>query len=140
MIKLDIKIYDKLNNDSKYIRETVFISEQQFTVEFDDIDVISKHIVLYVNDKPIGVCRVYKDNECYVIGRVAILKEYRKDGYGSIIVKAAEDLIKSLGGNLIKLSAQVRIKTFYQKLGYKCIGEEYLDEYCTHITMIKKIL
>ena len=137
---MEIKIYDQLNNDSRCIRETVFIYEQQFTVEFDDIDAISKHIVLYVNDKPIGVCRVYKDNEYYIIGRVAILKEYRKDGYGSIIVKSAEDLIKSLGGNLIKLSAQCRIKKFYQSLGYECIGEEYLDEYCPHITMIKKIV
>ncbi len=136
---MNIKIYNQLNKDSKYIRETVFIYEQQFTVEFDDIDAISKHIVLYVEDNPIGVCRVYKDNEYYIIGRVAILKEYRKYGYGSIIVKAAEDLIKSLGGNLIKLSAQVRIKTFYLKLGYNCIGEEYYDEYCPHITMIKNV-
>ena len=136
---MDIKIYDQLNNDSRYIRETVFIYEQQFTVEFDDIDAMSKHIVLYVNDNPIGVCRVYKDNEYYIIGRVAILKEYRQSRYGSIIVKRAEDLINSLGGNLIKLSAQCRIKTFYEKLGYECIGEEYLDEYCPHITMIKRI-
>ena len=83
------------------------------------------------------ICKT--DNEYYIIGRVAILKEYHNDGYGSIIVKAAEDLIKSLGGNLIKLSAQVRIKTFYQRLGYECIGEEYLDEYCPHITMKKEI-
>ena len=136
---MNIVIYDKLNNDAKYIRETVFIYEQKFTIEFDDKDDISKHIVLYIDNKPIGVCRVYKDNKYYIIGRVAVTKDYRKNGYGKVLIKSAEDLIKSLGGNLIKLSAQVRIKQFYQSLGYECIGLEYMDEYCPHITMIKNI-
>ncbi len=39
----------------------------------------------------------------------------------------------------LEVSAQVRVKEFYKKLGYKEVGEIYFDEYCEHITMEKEL-
>ena len=39
--------------------------------------------------------------------------------------------------NLIKISAQCYLNRFYTNLGFKAIGEEYLEDGIPHIAMIK---
>ena len=134
---MNFKVFDNLCDDSKNIRIMVFVEEQKFEVEFDEFDGISKHIVLYLGDKCIATSRIYKEDDLYVIGRIAVVKEYRKLGYGKKIILFSEELIKELGGNKIKISAQSRVKEFYEKLGYVTYGDEYYDEYCPHVGMIK---
>ena len=75
----------------------------------------------------------------YHIGRVAVLKPYRKYGYGKEIIFAIENELKKTNAERISLSAQTRVSGFYEKCGYKKVGEEYFDEFCPHIAMIKKL-
>lgn len=134
-----IKVTNTLSEDEKMIRETVFIEEQKFKIEFDDTDDIATHIVMYLDNQPVGCCRLYKQENEYHIGRIAVLKPYRGKGYGEKIVLNAERVAKEKGADSISLSAQVRASGFYEKLGYKKHGEIYFDEYCEHIAMKKDI-
>ena len=136
---LEYKFFDCLNDDIRYIRETVFIKEQGFLVEYDDIDKYAKYLLVYYNDKAIATSRMYIENGDYHIGRIAVLKEYRHMKLGSLMMRILEDEIKRSGGKRIILSSQVRAKDFYQKCGYHPFGDIYLDEYCKHILMIKDI-
>ena len=136
---INFKVTDTLSEDEKMIRETVFIEEQKFKIEFDDIDNIATHIVMYLDNKPVGCCRLYNQENGYHIGRIAVLKPYRRKGYGEKILLQAESVAKEKGADTIKLSAQVRASGFYEKLGYKKYGEIYFDEYCEHIAMKKDI-
>lgn len=136
---MDYRRFKELNNDIISIRKTVFEKEQGFQNEFDEVDQNCSHIVLYDRAKPIAVCRFFKENEMYHIGRVAILKEYRGKHLGNHILHIAEDEIKKEGGQNITVSAQVRVKDFYAKNGYSEDGEIFFDEYCEHINMIKKV-
>ena len=122
------------------IRTEVFIKEQGFAAEFDEIDDNSVHIVAYEGEIPIAVCRVFRDKEkqAYSIGRIAVIKSMRDKHIGAKILSAAEAYIKSDGGRCCILSAQVRVKDFYSKQGYVAEGEIYLDEGCPHILMKKK--
>lgn len=128
-----------LSEDEKLIRETVFIEEQKFKIEFDDTDDIATHIVMYIDNNPVGCCRLYKQENEYHIGRIAVLKPYRGKGYGEKILLNTERVAKEKGADSISLSAQVRASGFYEKLGYKKHGEIYFDEYCEHIAMKKDI-
>lgn len=136
---IDFKVTNTLSEDEKMIRETVFIEEQKFKIEFDDIDDIATHIVMYLDNHPFGCCRLYKQENEYHIGRIAVLKPYRGKGYGEKILLEAEKVAKKMGADSISLSAQVRASGFYEKLGYKKYGEIYFDEYCEHIAMKKDI-
>lgn len=136
---MDYKKFEELNDDIISIRKTVFEKEQGFQNEFDEIDKNCSHIVLYDSETPIAVCRFFKENEMYYIGRVAILKEYRGKHLGNHILHIAEDEIKKEGGRDITVSAQVRVKDFYAKNGYSESGAIFFDEYCEHINMIKQI-
>ncbi len=136
---IDFKVTNTLSEDEKMIRETVFIEEQKFKIEFDDTDDIATHIVMYIDNNPVGCCRLYKQENEYHIGRIAVLKPYRGKGYGEKILLNAERVAKEKGADSISLSALVRASGFYEKLGYKKHGEIYFDEYCEHIAMKKDI-
>ena len=134
------EVSDSLSDDEVRIRTDVFVEEQGFVVEFDDDDAISTHIVLYDGDVPVAVCRIIpgEDGECH-IGRIAVVREYRGRGIGSAVVTEAEDVARSMGFRESLLSAQVRAKGFYETLGYEAFGDEYLDEYCPHVMMRKRL-
>lgn len=139
MNKATIQKSTVLPPDAIAIRQEVFMEEQGFQDEFDAIDEIAVHLVLYENGEPVAVCRYYPDTEpgCYLFGRLAIRKPYRSGGRGRILLAAAEEEIRASGGRRISLSAQVRVQGFYEKCGYCAEGEIYLDEDCPHIRMEK---
>lgn len=138
---MEYKIFDKLTDDAKIIREKVFMQEQGFENEFDDIDERSIHVVVYDNAKPIGTGRMYAgdgDGQM-IIGRIAVLPEYRNHHLGKGIMEALENKAIADQKSELLLSAQCVARGFYERLGYKTIGEVYLDEHCEHIDMVKKI-
>ncbi len=138
---MEIKAYECLCDDALKIRITVFVDEQGFRDEFDDIDARALHLVMYEDNMPIATCRCfYEDSiECWHIGRVAVLKEYRGKGLGKEIMQEAERLIGLKGGKVCELSSQCRARGFYESCGYEAEGEIYLDEGCPHIKMTKHI-
>lgn len=133
------KIFTTLPQEAKNIRIEVFMKEQGFENEFDDIDTISHHIVVFAEGKPIGTCRFFKENNHYTIGRVAVLKEYRNQHIGNLLLESAENEIKKLNGDLIVVHAQVRVSPFYEKQGYIPFGQIDDDEEVPHMWMKKKI-
>ena len=50
-----------------------------------------------------------------------------------------EKKARELGYPKAKLSAQVSAMGFYEKNGFQAYGEEYLDEFCPHIHMEKRL-
>jgi predicted GNAT family N-acyltransferase len=79
-----IKIYDKIPEEAKMIREAVFMKEKGFKGEFDETDHLAKHVLLFCGDTPVATCRFFfsHERECYVIGRIAMRKEFRGKRYG----------------------------------------------------------
>ena len=134
-----IQILDHITDEIKQIRIDVFMKEQGFEDEFDEIDEIAKFVLLYIDGKPAGTCRDFPSNEegDAHIGRMAVRKLYRGQHLGTKIMMAAENGIRRDGFKTCSLSAQVQAKPFYESLGYKAEGEEYLDEGCPHILMRK---
>jgi len=138
---MENKFYFELSPDSIMIRKKVFVEEQGFEDEFDDIDAKSIHLVVYENALPIANGRTYSgDNEGeFIIGRIAVLPEHRGKHVGERVVKLLECEIKNMGGSKISLSAQCHAQKFYEKLGYIAIGETFLEESCEHVHMEKRL-
>ena len=62
---MNYKIYDQLPQEAKKIRIKVFMEEQGFKDEFDDLDDLCQHLVVFDN-QPIGTCRFYYDDPLQV--------------------------------------------------------------------------
>ena len=136
---LHAEFSNQLLDDEKQIRQEVFMSEQGFEIEFDDIDNNSTHMMLYSDDDAVGCCRFFPGEASgeYIIGRIAVRKAYRGQSMGKRIVEMAIQHIKDKGASKISLSAQVQAKGFYEALGFRAKGDVYLDEHCPHVHMEK---
>lgn len=70
-------------------------------------------------------------------GRIAVLKEHRKKGYGRAVLEQAEKEMKKQGAKSVFISAQTQAQKFYEALGYKAYGDIYPEEDIPHIAMKK---
>ncbi|MCH5210994.1 MAG: GNAT family N-acetyltransferase [Oscillospiraceae bacterium] len=125
------------NADAIKIREKVFVEEQGFHDEFDEIDKTAWHIIVYENERPLATGRLYVDNDTPHIGRVAVLRSERGRQFGKLIIAVLEKKARDMGYTKTELSAQLRVVEFYEKLGYVAEGDIYLNEDYPHIKMVK---
>ncbi len=127
---------------SQKIRRIVFCNEQKVSkyVEFDGLDYLCEHFLIYKNNKPVGTARLrVKELGVYKIERVAILKSQRLKGLGKSLVSEIIGIFKKkLNSNTLILHSQVKVKNFYQKIGFKAEGEEFFEDGIMHVKMILK--
>lgn len=140
-MKINFKISIGLPKCAEDIRNIVFIKEQGFIVDLDDLDKTCMHIVMYYNDIPVGTARILKESDTvYHIGRFAILKEYRNKGLGSRLLHECENFVKTNNIKIIRLDAQYDKRKFYLTNGYKILDKNlFLDENYPHIKLIKNL-
>ena len=134
---MEFKTYDKLQKEAKEIRVKVFVEEQGFQEEFDSVDNYATHVVAWDNGKAIATCRYFYQDGYYLIGRIAVIKEYRGAGLGGKILEFVKEQIEKLGGKEIRIHAQKRAEGFYLKHGYTSLGEVDYEEGCEHIWMMR---
>ena len=124
-------------SEAMKVRYTVFVEEQgvPFENEADEYDKIAYHAVMLNADKAIGCGRIYFKNDYAKLGRVAVLPEYRRKGHA---LKICGELINIAAAHDIKniiLHSQSYIVPLYEKLGFKCVGDEFLEENIPHFKM-----
>ncbi|RKJ40361.1 GNAT family N-acetyltransferase [Acutalibacter sp. 1XD8-33] len=138
MLRAEITPY--LPEETRALRQAVFMDEQGFSYEFDETDLAALHITLYEDGDAVACCRIFPEGpRRWHVGRVAVRQDCRGRNLGALVMAEAEKAAAIRGGETIVLSAQVRASGFYRKLGYAQEGEEYLDEHCPHIHMKKEI-
>lgn len=138
---VEVRIVSFVGDDEKnirLIRNTVFSCEQNIKsdIDFDGSDSSALHALIFVDGESVGTGRMLDDGH---IGRVAVLKECRGKGLGSIIV---ESLIqKAIENSFIRvyLGSQINAFNFYKKLGFTQFGEEYTEANIAHVLMEKRI-
>ncbi len=123
--------------DHFYVRGTVFIKEQgiDWDIEFDGLD---KDCVLFnalLDGKVVGAARLYHNK----VGRVATLASFRKNGVGKALMKEIEKYALKNDINELVLHAQMPVKSFYEKLDYKAIGDVFYEAEIPHVKMIKSL-
>lgn len=126
--------WDQLQQDAKLIRTQVFICEQGITEadEWDDQDVISQHFVIYDQDQPIATARLLQNHS---VGRVAVVKAYRGQGLGQMIMLEIISYAQKQRLSVLTLSSQVHAISFYEKLGFTVQGNSYDECGISHIEM-----
>ena len=60
---LQMRLYENLPQDAMCIREKVFMEEQGFCQEFDEIDEIALHGLLYEDETAVATARLYFDEK-----------------------------------------------------------------------------
>ena len=117
------------------LKISVFVLEQNCPYqELDDLDLISDHFFGSLDGQLIG--RVYKDLNTVYIGRIAVKRKYRKNGFARKLMEFILEEVKTkFPGLTIELSAQQYLINFYISLGFKTQGETFLEDGIPHVKM-----
>lgn len=119
------------------LRRTVFVEEQGFQREFDEVDKQAWHLLAREGEIPVGTARLYQKDGQWHVGRICVIPQFRRRGYASAILSEVQRKCSELGGKQLTLSAQVRAKELYEKNGFHQCSGVYLDEFCAHVRMEK---
>ena len=103
-----------------------------FVENLFEIDASAVHLLATLNNQPIACLRII---DYHKIGRMAVLKEFRKNGLGAALLLAAVAICKKHGSKSVVLSAQTHAIGFYSKAGFKVTSAEYCDVDIPHVDM-----
>ena len=147
MLKIETKTFQELTTKELYeilqLRSEVFVVEQDCVYQdLDGKDLKALHIIGKKDNRIVAYTRVFKSGYYFKeasIGRVVVSKEERQYKYGYDIMEASIKAIEDYyNETTVKLSAQTYLKKFYNNLGFKEVGEEYMEDGIPHIEMIKQ--
>lgn len=122
------------------IRLRVFVREQHVPaeIELDRDDARAIHFLAIAAGRAVGTARIVNRRGGAKIGRMAVLKTYRRKGVGTKLLNRAISTARRLGATKIYLHAQVPVIGFYEKLGFHCIGAVFNEAGIPHRKMIFK--
>ena len=133
-----IDLSDEINVSFK-IRKKVFCEEQRISeeIEFDNLDHLCEHFLIYKKGEAIGTARVRKkEDHLFKIERVAVLVEYRKLKVGSLLINEIINYYLKKNKKIsIMLHSQVAVEGFYKSLNFTPYGDRFLEDGILHIAM-----
>jgi predicted GNAT family N-acyltransferase/gamma-glutamylcyclotransferase (GGCT)/AIG2-like uncharacterized protein YtfP len=120
------------------IRMRVFVKEQRVSreIELDSDDGRAVHFLATISGNAIGTARIVMRRGSAKIGRMAVLKSFRRGGVGKKLLKHAVACAKKLGAKKIYLHAQVAVIGFYKRAGFRCVGPVFDEAGIPHRRMI----
>lgn len=116
------------------IRIAVFVDEQGVPANLEyEFEADCEHYLAMVKNKAVGTARYRKTKTGIKLERFAVLKDFRKMGVGSDLVRA---LLFSLNGmKNIYLHAQVQVVNFYSEFGFVAVGDRFEEAGIEHFVM-----
>ena len=126
------------------IRREVFCQEQNVPedLEADGLDSSAFHVLVYYEGNPAATGRLTvmtgDSTLKYVIGRVAVLPQYRGQRLGDLAVRLLIRTAYTMGGEEQLVHSQVPAVGFYEKLGFVTKSEVYEEAGIPHVTMVRE--
>jgi ElaA protein len=138
-VSVDIRAYEALTRDELYdilhLRCEVFVVGQEITAEpeIDGRDPECAHALARGPDgELLGTARIFVHEEPMSVGRVAVRPDVQRQGVGTAMMEAVQ---KWFGDEDAELHAQAYLEDWYSELGWRRIGDEYMEAEIPHVTM-----
>jgi predicted GNAT family N-acyltransferase len=110
-------------------------STEELEAEKDDL-----LLAAYEDDQLLGCCMLVQEGEDTVrLRQMAVVDDLQGKGIGRVLMQFAENLAHDRGFKRIKMHARKNAIGFYEKMGYKRIGDEFLEITIPHYVMEKQL-
>jgi ElaA protein len=126
-------------------RQQVFTIEQDCVyLDADEADEHSYHLAAWSSEHtvPLAYARLVDPGVKYAepsMGRVITTAAARGTGLGRELVQRVLALSARVHPGLgIRISAQSRLRRFYNELGFEAVGADYMEDGIPHIEMLRR--
>ena len=146
----DLKIYlkkfgdltvDELFDIARLRQEVFFLEQRVECADLDDTDRISTFLWAERDGRTAGFLRIIPPGAVYAeasIGRVAVRREWRRQGIASRMTAAALEYIAREWGGGVRISSQEYVVPLYEKAGFEVVSERYMEAGIPHFKMLKR--
>lgn len=124
------------------LRREVFVEEQGVPVaeEMDGLDAECTHFLALAGGDVVGTARLRVTDDGHAKAeRVAVRRSVRRSGAGRALMRALEDETRGRGRRELVLNAQLPVIAFYEHLGYRVEGAEFLEAGIPHRAIRKPL-
>lgn len=138
--RMEIKDFHQLTLQELYdllvLRNIVFVVGQKITSEpeADGLDDECAHALLYAGDDLIATARLFMSRSPVVVGRVAVHPDHQRGGVGTGLM---DHVGRYIGERSAELHAQAHLEAWYTRLGWRRVGEVYMEAEIPHVTMVR---
>jgi predicted GNAT family N-acyltransferase len=125
-------------DDIHFVRHAVFVIEQSIPaeLEWDAADAGCQHVLARIGNRPVGTGRLTPEGK---IGRMAVLKDFRSQGIGAMMLAELVELARGNGLEHVYLNAQEAAVAFYARHGFIATGPGFLEAGIPHQRMERKL-
>src|SRR6185436_16699255 len=138
-VRVQLMTWEEAQPVAAPIRFAIFVGEQNVPagIELDEMDAKCMHAIAYdESGKAIGTGRLLPEGR---IGRMAVVKEWRRRGVGADLLEALVAEARRRGHAEVTLSAQLQAAEFYRSHGFVAEGKVYTEAGILHQTMRKEL-
>ena len=108
----------------------------------DELDMEKEDILIgaFDEDEMLACCMLTKaDQNCLRLRQMAVQNNQQGKGIGASMMNFAEILSRDKGYKKLIMHARETAVGFYEKLGYKVVGDKFTEVTITHLVMEKKL-
>ena len=139
MTYIEISDWPVMQAAAQSVRTAVFVQEQGIALEdeWDAEDVTALHAVMFdLDGTPLGNARLLQPSDNIAkVGRMAVLREMRGQGYGARLLQALLLEARRRGNKEVHLHAQRTAEGFYAAQGFTVFGEPFDEVGIAHVGM-----
>jgi predicted GNAT family N-acyltransferase len=139
---MEFKVVETLDELIKtfIVRGIVFMEEQAvpYVIEKDPHEHSALHIIGELDQEPVATARIRFQGDCAKLERMAVRKQWRGQGYGRQLLDYTTATARHQGFKKFKLHAQITAQAFYEKHGFKPVGDIFKEANIEHRLMVKE--
>jgi ribosomal protein S18 acetylase RimI-like enzyme len=98
-------------------------------------------IAAFEDDDILGCCMLVEEKPGILrLRQMAVLNDLQGKGIGRALMNFAENIARDQGYRVMSMHARKNAVGFYEKMGYKVAGNEFLEVTIPHYVMEKKLV
>ena len=92
------------------------------------------------DDDILGCCKLVEQDPTTVrLRQMAVLNDLQGKGIGKALTIFAENIARDHGYKIMNMHARKNVVGFYEKMGYKVVGDEFIEITISHYVMEKEL-
>jgi ribosomal protein S18 acetylase RimI-like enzyme len=97
-------------------------------------------IAAFEDERMLGCCMLVEEQPGTVrLRQMAVLNDLQGKGIGRALMNFAENIARDRGYKIVRMHARVNAIGFYEKVGYKVRGDQFVEVTIPHYVMEKEL-
>jgi predicted GNAT family N-acyltransferase len=124
------------------LREDILRKPLGLSLSPDELESEKDNMLIgaFEEEDMLGCCMLVEENRDTVrLRQMAVLNDLQGKGIGRALMNFAENIARDRGYKKLSMHARKNVVGFYEKMGYKVQGDEFVEVTIPHYVMVKKL-